>query len=152
MFSANYSTHFYACATKIDDIIFIENMKSGRFIIAVITNLLDEAIIVAIILWGLPRLGVHIPLWGTILICIGFIIYAVLFYIIGSSALIKRPVPGFTDMVSMEGQAISRLNPNGMVKVASELWSAHTDQGPIESGERIFVIKQKGFKLLVRRR
>jgi len=126
-------------------------MKNGRFIIAVITNLLDEALIVAVILWGLPRVGVHIPLYGTILICLGFIIYAVAFYIIGSRALIKRPLPGFTDLIGLEGRVVDRLAPEGTVKISGELWNARSENTEIEAGMRIVVIHQKGFKLIVRR-
>jgi membrane-bound ClpP family serine protease len=127
-------------------------MKNSRFIIAVITNLLDEALIVAVILWGLPQLGVNIPLWGTILICIGFIVYAMIFYIMGSKALIRRPTPGFTDQIELKGKAVDRLSPEGTVKIAGELWTARAENGPIQAGSPVIVVGQKGFKLIVRRR
>jgi membrane-bound serine protease (ClpP class) len=126
-------------------------MKNGRLIIAILTSLLDEALIIFIILWGLPRLGVHIPLWGTILICAGFVVYAVVFYIMGSRALIKRPVLGFTDQVGLKGRVVMRLGPEGTVKIAGELWNARAESGEIEAGERVEVIRQKGFKVIVRR-
>jgi membrane-bound serine protease (ClpP class) len=126
-------------------------MKNGRFIVAVLTSLLDEALIVAVILWGLPRLGIHIPLYGTILICAGFVVYAVVFYQKGTRALIKRPVQGFTDQVGLEGRVVSRLNPEGTVKIAGELWNARAENKAIEVGARIIVANQKGFKLIVRR-
>ena len=125
-------------------------MKNARLIIAIITNLLDEALIVAFIIFGLPRLGVHIPLWGIILICIGFLAYAVLFYQIGNTILKKKPLPGFTDMTGIEGKAVDKLAPKGLVKIESELWQATTENGTIEAGTRIIVIKQEGLKLVVK--
>jgi membrane-bound ClpP family serine protease len=129
-----------------------EYMKNGRLIVAILTNLLDEALIVAIILWGLPRLGIHIPLYGIILICILFLTYAVIFYHKGSRALLKPPVLGFTDQVGLEGQVVSRLTPEGLVKISGELWKAKVENGNIEVGAQVVVVSQKGFKLIVRRR
>ena len=127
-------------------------MKNGRLIIAILTSLLDEALIIAAILWGLPRLGISIPLYGTILVCVGFVIYAVLIYIMGSRALIKQPVKGFTDLIGMEGRVAVRLGPEGTVRIAGEIWDARSDNGDIEAGTRVEVINQKGFKLIVCRR
>jgi len=126
-------------------------MKKGRFIIAVLTSLLDEALIVVAILWGLPQLGIHIPLYGTILICSGFVVFAVVSYVIGSRVLVKRPVPGFTDLVGLEGRVVIRLNTEGTVKISGELWNAKTETGEIEVDTRIIVVNQKGLKLIVRR-
>lgn len=126
-------------------------MKNGRLIIAILTSLLDEALIVFIILWGLPKLGVKIPLWGTILICAAFVVYAVVFYITGSRALIKHPVKGFTDMVGLEGKVVYTLAPHGTVKIAGELWNAKAENGEIEAGSSVEVISREGFKLIVRR-
>jgi membrane-bound ClpP family serine protease len=127
-------------------------MKNGRLIIAIITSLLDEALIIGLIIWGLPHFGIKIPVSILILICIAFVVYAVLIYITGSKALIKNPVKGLTDLVGMEGQVIDHLNPDGMVKINSELWIARAETGNIENGVHIVVLKQEGLKLIVRRR
>jgi membrane protein implicated in regulation of membrane protease activity len=125
-------------------------MKNARLIVAIITNLLDEALIVAFIIFGLPRLGVHIPVWGIALICIGFLIYAVLFYQIGNTILKKKPLSGFTDMTGIEGKAVDKLAPKGLVRIASELWQAKAENGTIEAGTQIVVTKQEGLKLVVK--
>ena len=127
-------------------------MKNGRLIIAMLTSLLDEALIVFIILWGLPKLGVYIPLYIIILICSAFLVYAIVFYRAGSRALIKRPVKGFTDQVGLEGKVVVRLSPAGTVKIAGELWNAKGESGEIEVGEAVEVVGQKGFKVIVRRK
>ena len=126
-------------------------MRRGRLIVAILTSLLDEALIIAVILWGLPRLGVQIPLYVTILVCLGFGLFAFLIYIMGSCASLKQPVKGFTDLVEMQGQVVVRLNPEGTVKIAGELWDARSENGDIEVGTRVEVVSQKGYKLIVRR-
>ena len=109
-------------------------MNNPRLIIAIISNLLDEAIIAAFIIFGLPRLGVDIPLWGLILIGIGFLVYAVGFYLIGSKVLRKKPLPGLTNMVGVEGKVVSRLAPKGFIRAEGELWSSKADIGIIDIG------------------
>ena len=121
-------------------------------IVAILTTLLDEALIIAVILWGLPRLGINFPLYATILVCVGFVIYSVVFYKAGSRALIKQPVKGFTDLAGMEGRVVVRLSPQGTIKIAGELWDARSENGDIEAGIPVEVVKQVGLKLIVRRR
>ena len=121
-----------------------------RLIMAILSNSLIEAIIVAVVLWGLPRLGVHIPLYGLILICAAFLVYAVISYNLGSRTLRKKPLPGFTTMVGVEGQVVSRLAPEGLVRIEGELWNARSENGPIDVGIDVIVIGQNGLKVMVR--
>jgi membrane-bound ClpP family serine protease len=123
-----------------------------RLIVAIITSLLDEAAIVAAILWGLPRLGVKIPLWGMITIVIGFAIFAVVSFRIGSRTLKKKPMLGFTNMIGTEGLSSTRLSPDGLIKIDGELWAARSEKGLIEEGSKIVVTGQKGLKLIVKYR
>ena len=123
---------------------------SARLIMAVLSNLLIEAIIVVVILWGLPRLDIHLPVYGLVLICVAFLIYAVISYNIGSRTLRKKPVPGFTTMVGVEGQVVIRLAPEGLVRIEGELWNARSENGPIDVGTDVIVVSQNGLKVVVR--
>ncbi|MCX5995996.1 MAG: hypothetical protein NTV59_08395 [Chloroflexi bacterium] len=125
---------------------------NARLIMTISTNLLYEAIIVALLIWGLPRLGIHIPLYGITLICLAFLIYAVVLFIIGSRTLRKKPLPGFTTMVGLEGQVVSRLAPDGILRIEGELWNARAENGTIEVGSEVIVVRQYGLKLAVRRK
>lgn len=127
-------------------------MKNARLLVAIITNILDEAIIIALILWGLPRLGIHLPLYGLVLICVAFLVYAVGFYTVGSQILRKKPIPGFSNMVGTEGRAATRLSPRGFVIIGGELWEARTETGIVEKGEYVIVADQIGLKLVVLRK
>ena len=121
-----------------------------RLVIALITSLIDELVILAVIIWGLPHWGVHIPWWGTALICLAFAAYAILTFRIGSRILRKKPVPGFTDLVGMSGRAVDPLNPRGMVRIHSELWDAKAESGTIPAGSEVEVVSQEGMRLVVR--
>ena len=125
---------------------------NARLIMTIFTNLLYEAIIVALLIWGLPRLGIHIPLYGITLICLAFLVYAVVLFIIGSRTLRKKPLPGFTTMVGLEGQVVSRLAPDGILRIEGELWNARAENGTIEVGSEVIVVRQYGLKLAVRRK
>ncbi len=122
-----------------------------RLIIAILTSLIDEIIILAIILWVLPMFNINLPGWGTALIVVAFLAYAVTTFILGSRILRKKPVPGFTDMTGMTGKAASRLAPSGLVRIEGELWQAKAEKGTIDAGSEVTVIGQKQLKLIVRK-
>jgi membrane-bound ClpP family serine protease len=127
-------------------------MKNARLIIAIITSLLDEAIIVALIIWGLPKLGVQLPLWVIIIILLAFAAYAVITFRLGSRILRKTPMPGFTSMIGVQGRVVKRLAPVGFVRIQGELWESRSQTGNIEIGSDVVVVAQSGLKLIVSRK
>src|ERR1035437_5321614 len=82
------------------------SIKNARIKFPVIIDLLDEVVIVAVIIFGLPRLGVHIPLFINLIIGTSFLMYCVAFYLIGSRVLAKKPLSGFTSMVGIPGRVV----------------------------------------------
>lgn len=125
---------------------------NARLIIAIFTNLVYEAIIVAVIQWGLPRWGIHMPLYGLILTCVAFAVYGVVSFLIGSRTLRRKPIPGLTTMIGIEGQVVSQLAPEGFVRIRGELWNARAENGSIDVGADVIVVRQSGLKLVVRRK
>jgi membrane protein implicated in regulation of membrane protease activity len=121
-----------------------------RLIVAIVTSLIDELIIVGVILWVLPRFGIRIPWWGLTLIIVAFVIYAVTVFVLGSRILKKKALAGLSDMLGMEGKTTGRLAPHGFVKIAGELWEADSQSGSLEAGVVVVVVGQQGLKLLVR--
>ena len=124
----------------------------GRLIIAIISTLLEEAALAVIVLWGLPKLGIHIPLWVLILVMLGWGAYTVITYRMGSRALRRKPVHGLTAMLGSEGEVVSPLAPEGMVRIKGELWRAKSASGRMDTGEEVTVVEQDGLKLIVRKR
>lgn len=123
---------------------------NNRLIIAIITSLLDEAIILAIIVLGLPRLGINLPVWLTVLIALLFIIWSVIIFRVGTRILKKKPLAGMSDMAGIEGIVEKALNPEGIVKIEGELWKAKAESGSIEAGQKVIVVAQYRLKLTVR--
>ncbi|MDP6646813.1 MAG: NfeD family protein [Dehalococcoidales bacterium] len=123
-----------------------------RLIFAIISALLEEAALVVIVLWGLPTLGVHIPLPGLIVLMALLITYSVFTYrLVGRTLKLQgKSVVGLSSLVGDKGQAVTPLAPEGMVKIKGELWVAYSVDGMIKSGETVKVVGQEKLKLLVR--
>jgi len=128
-----------------------KNMK-GRLIIAIVSTTLEEAALAAGVLWGLPRLGIHIPLWVLIIVMLAWGAYTVTTYRMGSRALRKKPIAGLLDMVGSEGKVVSPLVPEGLVRIKGELWMAKSASGRMDTGVEVTVVGQNGLKLIVRKR
>ncbi len=123
---------------------------SSRLIIAIVSTAAEEAAILIIGLFLLPRMGVRIQIWLLILVALAWLGWSVFTYKKGSGALRKKPVRGLIDMKGMNGIVVRSLRPDGMVKIAGELWSAQSVSGRIEAGKNVAVVSQEGLKLLVR--
>ena len=121
-----------------------------RLILAIISGILEQAAIVAIVLWALPRINVHIPLWGLIILMVVWLTYSVSTYRMGSRALLRKPVAGLPDMVGSKGKVVSPLAPEGLVKIKGELWIAKSAGAEMEPGGEVIVVEQDRLKLVVR--
>lgn len=120
-----------------------------RLILAILSSLLEEAALVALVLWGLPRLGIEIPLAGLFALMAALGGYNVITYRMGSRALGRKPVTGLSDMVDTKGKVVSRLAPIGLVRIKGELWEAKSSNVNIDVGEEIAVVGQDGLRLIV---
>lgn len=122
---------------------------TGRLIIAIISTLLEEAALVVIVLLGLPRLGIHIPLPGLIALMVLWLAWSVIIYRMGSVALRRKPIISLPDMVGSKGKVVSPLVPEGLVRIKAELWMAKSAGREIDVGVKVIVVEQDGLKLVV---
>lgn len=121
---------------------------TARLILAMLSSLLEEAALVAFVLWGLPQLGIEMPLAGLIALMAVLGGYNVISYRMGSRALERKPVAGLPDMVGTKGKAVSRLAPRGLVRIKGELWEAASSNVNIDVGEEVIVVGQHGLRLV----
>jgi len=66
----------------------------------------------------------------------------------GIQAFRARPLQDLQNLVGKTGQAKTEILDGGSVQVASELWSARSDQ-PIPAGSHVRVVSREGFTLIV---
>ena len=123
-----------------------------RLIWAIVSTMLEEAAIAAVVLWGLPQIDIHIPLWALIVMMVAWAAFAVFTFQKGTQALKRKPVVGLSDMVGSKGKVVNQLDPQGMVRIKGELWEAISVGGRVNAGKEITVVGQDGLKLIVRRR
>jgi len=122
-----------------------------RLVLAIISTLLEEAAVVAIVLWGLPQLEIYIPLAGLIALMVVWGVFSVFIYRMGSRALRRKPVVDLLPMVGSRGKVVSQLALDGQVRIKGELWQATLAGERIDAGEEVIVVDQEGLKLIVRK-
>jgi len=122
-----------------------------RLIIAIFTTLIEEAALAAIVLWGLPLLGINLHIGVLIGLMAALAAYAITTYRLGSRALKKKPVVGLPGMVGARGKTVSDLAPEGVVRIKGELWESKAEGRRINAGVKVTVVGQEGLKLVVRR-
>jgi membrane-bound ClpP family serine protease len=66
----------------------------------------------------------------------------------GMQAHHARPLQDLSALIGKIGQTKTRVEDDGSVQVAGELWSARSDK-PIPAGSRVRVVSREGFILLV---
>jgi len=81
------------------------------------------------------------------------VIFTALFFIfaigMGIRAQRRKPVTGVEGIVGETGEALTKLNPNGQVRVHGEIWNATSAQGVIAAGSRVTVRGVNDLRLTV---
>jgi membrane-bound serine protease (ClpP class) len=122
-------------------------MKHRRYtVLAITTSLLEQAALVAVVLWLLPRAAINIPLWGLILMTIALGTYNYINYRLGKKALTKKPM--ISPDIGSRGRAATPISTIGYVRVNGELWRASSN-ATIDAGEEIVVVGIEGMTLLI---
>jgi len=122
-------------------------MKYRRYtVLAITTSLLEQAALVTVVLWLLPRAAINIPLWGLILMMIALGVYNYTNYRLGRKALVKKPV--ISPDIGSRGRTTTPVSPKGYVRVNGELWQA-SSSSTIDVGEEIIIVGREGMTLLV---
>ncbi len=90
--------------------------------------------------------------WQVILVTVIFTTAFFLFAIgFGIKAQLRKPTTGIEGLIGEVGEALSDLNPEGLVRVHGELWNAESLDGPIVTGTKIKVSGIENLKLKVRK-
>jgi len=117
--------------------------------VAIISTIFEESVIALVVLFGLPQIGVNIPLAGLVALMAIWLILSVVIYQAGSRALQKKPWDLLPSVVGCEGEVVNPLRPEGMVRVKGELWAATSEGDKIAPGEEVMITKVEALKLWV---
>jgi len=125
--------------------------SKGYTVYSILTSLLWEAILAAVVLLALPQFGVHISLGALIVLMIVLGTYCGAMYWLGRNALKKAPVLSLKALVGTKCKTATMLSPRGYVRIRGELWQARSNSGT-EIGARKEVIVEgvEQMTLLVR--
>ena len=121
-------------------------------IYSIISTIIEEAAIAALILWVLPLFDINIPLWGLLLILIAFAVFSYITYNIGHSTMSYREVNAPESIIGSEGVVESELNPEGYVRVVGELWRATSDISYVPKGTSVIITGIDGLRITVRKK
>jgi membrane-bound serine protease (ClpP class) len=116
---------------------------------AILGALVEEAILVAIVFWLLPRFNINIPLWGLAILMVALAVYSYVMYWVGKPTFLIKPKVSAENIIGSEGRVTKRLAPEGYVKVQGVLWKATCSESELEVGEVVEVVGMEGLKLLV---
>ncbi len=133
-------------------ILFILDIKApthGALTIAGVASFITGALILfnSALMPGFPRVSVGLVIGMGVFI--GLTFFAVV--MIALRAMKKPIITGRESLDGKEGYVVERLNPNGIVHVAGEQWSASLAAGekPLKQGERVKVERVEGVRLVV---
>ena len=97
------------------------------------------------------RVDIFLPVQVLIAIMVvwaGFGLWLFIF----TTITLRRQVPaGLPSMIGSRGRVVARLNPEGLVNIKGELWTAVSLEENIKKGEDVLVVNEDGLKLMVRR-
>ena len=116
---------------------------------AILGWMLEEAILVAVVLWLLPRFDINLPLWALGILMVALAVHSYIMYRIGRPTFLMRPKVAAETIIGNEGKVTKRLAPEGYVKVQGVLWKATCDETELEVGDEVVVVDIKGLKLIV---
>jgi len=117
--------------------------------LAVVSSILEEAVLAGVVLWLLPRFGINIPLWALVFMMIALGAYSCVAYIFGKKSLEKKPMMASEAMIGSKCIVMTPLAPRGYVKVGSELWQASSLGSAIDKGQEVVIVGIEEMRLLV---
>ncbi|HUT67747.1 MAG TPA: NfeD family protein [Dehalococcoidales bacterium] len=126
-------------------------LTRARLVLAIISTSFEEVAIWAIWRWLLPEFGIKLPYQALIGVMAAWAAFGVWLFIFTTRTLRKQVLVGLPSMIGTMGKVVSRLSPEGMVRIKGELWGATSTGGDIDVGEQVMVVGEDGLKLSVRR-
>ena len=117
----------------------------------VLVLLLDEAIVLTLIILAIRFFKIQIPLPITVLLALAVGILVIMIHIAVIPSFHRKQVTGREGMIGLQGTVVKMLEPNGVVMVKGERWTARSVDNDIEIGEDVEIVEVDGLTLWVKR-
>lgn len=91
----------------------------------------------------------QLDVWALVIFAIAVVVFIAILTIYGIRAHRRTPLSGRNSFITKTARAKTALNPNGTVQIDGELWSATLQEGEVQAGEEVVIIKIDNLKLWV---
>ena len=123
-------------------------MRRRAFLVyALVTSLLEMAVLLTVLLWVLPSAGVVVPPVFTIAAVSALATTSLVLTHLNLKAIARRPVR--SPDVGVRAVVVRPLAPKGYVRVGNELWPALCETSHVERGSEVTVVRMDGLRLVV---
>jgi len=128
----------------------LRKRKSGLWhtIYSIISTVIEELAIAALLLWILPIFGVSVPPWAVAALLAGYAVFSYIMYRVGHPTVLYEGVTGAEAIVGSMG-TVETVLPEAFVRVQGELWKASCPGGDLKVGEEVIVETIDGLLLTV---
>lgn len=114
-----------------------------------VSTVIEEAVLIAVLLWLLPHFGISIPIWLVVVLVLAWAAWSYLTYSLGKRVIGKPPAVGPETMVGLRCRTTTPLSPVGYVQAGSELWRACSIAGDVAAEVEVVIAEVRGLTLLV---
>ena len=124
--------------------------RIGSFtLFCLVTTVIEEVVLIAVLLWLLPHFGISISIWLSAVLVLAWAAWSYLTYQLGKRSIGKPPVVGPEAMVGIICKTTTPLCPEGCVQAGIELWRARSISGDIDAGVEVVIVGMKRLTLFV---
>jgi membrane protein implicated in regulation of membrane protease activity len=127
---------------------------SGRWhtVYSLISTIIEELAIAALLLWILPAFGVKVPLWVVAAVLACFAVYSYIMYRVGHPMVLYGGVTGPDAIVGSTGTVDTIMQNEVYVRVQGELWKASCPGSELKAADEVVVTDIDGLSLTVRKK
>jgi len=123
--------------------------RKGFAVYTILSTLGEEAALIALVLWGLPLIGINIPIWALAVMMAALAAYSSIVYWLCQRTLRKKVLVGLEALIGTNGKTKCPLIPKGYVQIKGELWKAVSADTYMDKDEEVIVIGLNKLTLLV---
>lgn len=123
--------------------------KRAYTLVSLVKVSLEELALAILLLWLLPRFGINIPIWLTIIFMVIWAGYSYLTSVLVVKVMDKATTTGLEALVGVKGITTTLLSPEGYIRIGNELWQACSKNGDIKSGVEVVIVGNERLTLFV---